>query len=225
MTNLTGIKNIFFDLGGVLLNIDFKRTFDAFEALGIKDAHELNDRPEVLGLFMDLERGEIGKVRFLELFREMVLLPLGPGVRRDDGINDDDRSAVTDEQIILAFNALLLDFVPAHVELVRELRSEYRVFLLSNTNVIHAECYNARLKENFGIENLDHLMEKAFYSHDLGCRKPEREIYLRALELSGVKAEESLFIDDNQENVEAAEEVGMKSIAVNAEFTVLDIFG
>jgi len=218
MTDLTNIKNIFFDLGGVLLDIDFKKTFDAFEALGIPDAHNINSRPEVLGLFIDLECGMFTASQFLGRFRELVLSSTGPGFRRDDN------RTITDQEIIDAFNALLLDFIPGHIELVQKLSTKYRVFLLSNTNAIHAECYNGRLKKNYGIENLDALMEKAFYSHDLGCRKPDHQIYLKALEQSGVKAEESLFIDDLQENVEAARECGMESVKVDKEFTVLNIF-
>ncbi len=239
MEDLKGIKNILFDLGGVLLNIDFKKTFDAFAALGIEDAHGLNDRPEVLELFMGLERGEFGKEAFLGRFRELVLVPAGPRFRGDDNrfrgddrgfrgddsrFRQDDRGG-DDEQIIDAFNALLLDFVPERIELVQKLRSKYRCFLLSNTNAIHAECYNKRLKENFGIENLDHLMERAFYSHDLGCRKPDPEIYLKALELAGIKAEETMFIDDSQENVDAALKLGIQGVRVDEEYTIVEVFG
>ena len=81
MANLNGIKNIIFDLGGVLLNIDFKKTFDAFETLGIENAHGLNDRQEVLQVFLDLECGKLEKGEFLELFRELVDgSPHAPGV-------------------------------------------------------------------------------------------------------------------------------------------------
>lgn len=218
MVKLNGIKNIIFDLGGVLLNIDFKKTFDAFAALGIEDAHKLNDRPEVLQLFIDMECGKVGREEFLEEFRRLVIMPLGPGLRRDD------KPLVSDEEIISAFNALLLDFPSERIRLVQELGKKYRVFLLSNTNAIHAEYYNAKLKRAFGIENLDHLMEKAFYSHDLGCRKPDREIYLKALSSAGLVAEECLFIDDKPENVEAARELGIRAVQVDEGYTVLEVF-
>ena len=207
MVNMDGIKNIIFDLGGVLLNIDFKKTFDAFGALGIAHAHGLNDRPEVLQLFIDLECGMVEREEFLEKFRGLVNMP-----------------RVTDEQIIAAFNALLLDYPPERIQLVQELRKKYRVFLLSNTNAIHAEYYNGLLHKEFGILNLDTLMEKAFYSHKLGCRKPNEEIYLKALGLAGIIAEESVFIDDNAENVRVAERLGIRGVQVTEEYTVMDAF-
>jgi len=108
---------------------------------------------------------------------------------------------------------------------VQELSRKYRVFLLSNTNAFHVEYYNDMLNRDFGIQNLDHLMEKAFYSNELGCRKPDKEIYLKVLEQAGIKAEETLFIDDNEENVKVAEELGIRAVKVDAEYSVIEIFG
>ena len=215
MNKLPGIKNLIFDLGGVLLNIDFKKTFDAFAALGIVGAHEMHDRPDVLQLFLDLEVGAVDEAGFLERFRNLVHFEGGPRFHGDDSWRTD---------IVNAFNELLLDFPAERIRLVQELGKEYRTFLLSNTNEIHARCYNQRLKDNFGIQDLDHLMEKAFYSHELKCRKPDPQIYLKALELAGIKAEESIFFDDNEENVRVAEEVGIRGVLVSEAFTVNDFF-
>ena len=197
------------------MNIDFKKTFDAFAALGIVGAHEMHDRPDVLQLFLDLEVGAVDEAGFLERFRNLVQFEGGPRFNGDDSWRTD---------IVNAFNALLLDFPAERIELVQELGKEYRTFLLSNTNEIHARCYNQRLKDNFGIQDLDHLMEKAFYSHELKCRKPDPQIYLIALELTGIKAEESIFFDDNEENVRVAEEVGIRGVLVSEAFTVNDFF-
>lgn len=214
MENLNGVKNIIFDLGGVLLNIDFKKTFDAFAALGIENAHAINDRPEVWQLFLDLECGKVEKREFLRRFRGLV----SPSLPKE-GLG-----WISDDQITSAFNALLLDYPPERIRLVQELSKKYRVFLLSNTNAIHVEYYNEMLSREFGIENLDQLMEKAFYSNELGCRKPDKEIYQKVLKLADIKAEETLFIDDNEENVKAAEELGIKAIKVDEEYTVMGVF-
>ncbi|MEA1875774.1 MAG: HAD family phosphatase [Bacteroidota bacterium] len=227
MENLNGIRNIIFDLGGVLLNIDFKKTFDAFAALGIKDAHAINDRPEVWQLFLDLECGKVEKEDFLRRFRELVSppAPLKQGVRENSlSLTKEGLGWISDEAIISAFNALLLDYPPERIRLVQELSKKYRVFLLSNTNAIHVEYYNEMLSREFGIENLDQLMEKAFYSNELGCRKPDREIYLKVLKLADIKAEETLFIDDNEDNVKAAEELGIRGVRVDEELTVMGVF-
>lgn len=227
MENLNGIKNIIFDLGGVLLNIDFKKTFDAFAALGIENAHAINDRPEVWQLFLDLECGKVEKREFLERFRGLVSPSLpkeGLGWISRDGEPKEGLGWISDDQITSAFNALLLDYPPERIRLVQELSKKYRVFLLSNTNAIHVEYYNEMLSREFGIENLDQLMEKAFYSNELGCRKPDKEIYQKVLKLADIKAEETLFIDDNEENVKAAEELGIKAIKVDEEYTVMGVF-
>ena len=216
MENLDGIKNIIFDLGGVLLNIDFEKTFDAFEALGIKNSRGLHDRADVMKLFLELECGKVERTEFLRRFRDAGKL---------SSPSDKDRFGwISDEQIISAFNALLLDYPPERIRLVQELNKKYRVFLLSNTNAIHVEYYNSMLKREFGIENLDHLMEKAFYSNDLGCRKPDKEIYLKVLQQADIKAEETLFIDDNEENVRAAESLGIRAIKVDKKKTVIEVF-
>ncbi len=198
------IKNLVFDLGGVLLDIEFKRTFDAFSKLGINNAYKLNDYPDVLNLFMELERGQHSPEIFRKRFRVLTGF---------DGCDHD-----LDD----AFNALLIGFVPARVERVRELGIKYKTFILSNTNAIHCHHYNQQLYETMGIKNLDHLVDKAYYSHDLGSRKPEQEIYLRMLRDSGIKANESLFIDDRQENLDAARELGLEVMLVDEQHTIME---
>ena len=198
------IKNLVFDLGGVLLDIDFKRTFDGFNDLGMHKASELNDHPDVLGLFMALERGERSPENFRKRFR--VLTGFGG----------------CDNDLDTAFNALLVGFVPERVARVQELSKNFNTYILSNTNAIHCEHYNKMLFDTMVIKNLDHLVKKAYYSHDLGSRKPEKEIYLRMLEDSGIRAGESLFIDDRQENLDAARKVGFEVMLVDEENTILE---
>ena len=151
------IKNLVFDLGGVLLNIDFKRTFDAFNHLGIDNAYSLNDHPEVLELFMALERGEYTPEEFRRLFREQTAY---------DG---------SDEDLDKAFNALIVDYAPDRIARVQELATKYNTYILSNTNAIHCKYYNQMLYNDLGIKDLDHLVDKAYYSHELNSRKPDPE--------------------------------------------------
>jgi len=198
------IKNLVFDLGGVLLDIEFKRTFDAFNALGIRDAYKLNDYPDVLDLFVNFEKGLYTIEGFHKRFRVLTGF---------DGCKHD-----LDE----AFNALLVGFVPERIARVQDLAVKYKTYILSNTNAIHCMHYNQMLYELTGIKNLDHLVDKAYYSHDLGSRKPDREIYLRMIEDAGILAEESLFIDDRQENLAAAKKIGFKVILVNEKHTFLE---
>ncbi len=198
------IKNLIFDLGGVLLDIEFKRTFDAFNKLGIKNAYQLNDYPDVLELFMALERGDHSPENFRKRFRVLSGF---------DGCDHD---------LDQAFNALLIGFVPARIERVKDLNLKYKTYILSNTNAIHCKHYNQQLSDSMGIKNLDHLVHKAYYSHDLRSSKPEKEIYLRMVADSGMIPEESLFIDDRQENLDAAKELGFQVMLVNENHTILE---
>ena len=112
-------KNILFDLGGVLLNIDFKLTSNAFKHLGVTDFDEMFTQHFSNPLFELLETGKIDESAFYEAFRKEVGLPL------------------SDAQIQSAWNALLLDFPPERIEWLKKIASKYRIFLFSNTNQIH----------------------------------------------------------------------------------------
>ena len=237
MKNLDGIKNVFFDLGGVLLEIDFSKTFDAFEALGIADAHKINDREDVLQLFKDFECGKYHRDEFLRLFRSLAGLDESidsrTATRTDTGLEsviDEEagfgfgnvHSHPADEQIIEAFCALLRDYIPENIALVQRLSKDYRVFLLSNTNALHAAHFNAVLERDFGISGMDQLMERAFYSHDLGFRKPDIRIFKKTMELAGVLPAESLFIDDLEDNVIAARKTGMRAVKFDVRSSKLE---
>jgi len=206
MNHLNGIKNLFIDLGGVLINIDFKKTYDAFHELGIQDAYNLNDRPEVLQLFLDFECGKFSPD---ELLVRLSSLSGYQGNRAP---------------LVSAFCALLRDYKPGVIELVQELTKTYRVFLLSNTNALHAEYFNGKLRAEYGINGFEELMEQAFYSHDLGYRKPDHHIFKKAIKLANVVPQETLFIDDLPDNIVAAEACGLRGVVVDEEYTLVDVF-
>ena len=198
------IRNIVFDLGGVLLDIDFKRTFDAFEALGIEYSHSYTEHPEILQLFINLEKGMYTEHGFHKRFR---VLTGFEGCKHD--LND-------------AINALLVDYWPDRIKRVQELSRTHNTYILSNTNEIHCNFYNQLLSDSLGIKSLDHLVKKAYYSHELKSRKPESEIYNRMIKDSGINPKESLFIDDRQENLDAAEKLGFKVMLVDDEYTIIE---
>jgi putative hydrolase of the HAD superfamily len=198
------IKNIIFDLGGVLLDIDFNRTFDAFEKLGFRGAGECFKRPDVNRLCLDFEIGAYCPEELRSRFREIT------------GFD------CSDDEFDEAWNALLGDFPPDRIRRVQELAGRYKTYLLSNTNPIHCKHFNNELKKNFGIESFDHLLDKAWYSHKLGLRKPHEQIFRKVLELSGLSHEETLYIDDFEVNVKTAESVGMTGLLVTPEFTIIE---
>ncbi|NLA25181.1 MAG: HAD family phosphatase [Bacteroidales bacterium] len=188
------IKNIVFDLGNVILNIDASLSVLEFEKLQLKNFDELYTLSNQVGLFDQLEKGEIEPEEFYAKIREISKLDL------------------KDFEIINAWNALILDFPKENIELLKSLKSKYRTFILSNTNYIHYKYYTEQLQTNFNINGLEDLVEKAYFSHELGYRKPDEIIYKFVENHANIKPEETLFIDDNAENCLSAEKLSWKTI-------------
>ena len=185
------IRNIIFDLGGVVLNIDPMRTVKAFEDLGVHDMAALYNFPKQVPLFDALEVGATDEAGFRS------------GLRQLFGLN------LTDEQIDEAWNKMLLDFPPQRMKILEQVGKNYRTFLLSNTNSIHIRAFFSYLKTQFGYEDLSHLFERAYYSHLAGMRKPDPQLFARVLRENGLQAHETLFIDDALPNLDGAREVGI----------------
>lgn len=206
----SNIRNIFFDFGGVIMDIHLAKTMEAFMKLGVSQL-TVEETQAGSGTFFDgHERGTVSTETFLSELRKRI----------------PDGDALPAAQIWEAWHALLSDFEPDRIELLRTLAREgrYRIFLLSNTNPPHRERFRAMFRETFGSE-LDDLFEKTFYSDELGFVKPEAEIYDRASTLAGTNPEESLFIDDNIKNVEGARRCGWNAYhLVVGQESILDLF-
>ncbi|HEV2480163.1 MAG TPA: HAD family phosphatase [Puia sp.] len=202
---MQGIKNIIFDLGGVILNLDNRRTEEAFARLGVKNLRQSFGLGHADSFFKDYEVGKITDQQFIDSIRTMGGL---------DG--------VTDQEIIDAWNALLLDFPAERIELLKALRKRYRIFLFSNTNSLHLAALRNIYTQTFGSGTLDDHFERTYYSHLLGMRKPERESYEHILRENGLRGQETLFVDDAIVNVEGAEQAGLKGLYLRPGISLLD---
>jgi putative hydrolase of the HAD superfamily len=207
MEILKGIKNIIFDLGGVVINIDYKLTLREFAALGLKDIDKVYTQFNQLPWFDKYDTGGISSEMFISEFSKL----LAPGTSR--------------EQIVNAWNSMLLDFPIERAELLLNLKKRYRTFLLSNTNDLHIKYYFEKVKTEYGYDELKDFFEKEYYSHQVGLRKPGVEIYEFVLKDKNLKASETLFIDDTLKNVEGAREAGLKAYFLQAPETILEVFG
>jgi len=190
MIRLKGIKNIIFDFGGVLVDLDPKKSLDAFAAIGLAKVSEFLTLYGHSGPFGQIENGEIGVEQFHDDVRSLF------GV------------TATDEQIDHAWLSFLGELPVAKMCMVHELAKTYRVFLLSNTNPIHIR----RLKEF--DENgypLHECFEKCYYSFELGLSKPGRAIFEHVLNDAGLVPEETLFVDDGPENCKMAASLGIRT--------------
>jgi putative hydrolase of the HAD superfamily len=190
---MSNTKNILLDLGAVLLNIDVNKLKPAFESLGVKDFNLIQQQLTEANLFDDLETGKISPDAFCETIRTASNLPL------------------KDADIITAWNTLLLDFREDTMHFLTQLRKNYKLYLLSNTNAIHLEQFYKQLQNQLGKSSLDFYFDKLYYSHLVGLRKPDAAIYHFVLKDAGITAEETLFIDDLELNISAAAALGFQT--------------
>jgi glucose-1-phosphatase len=184
---------IIFDLGGVLLNIDFGLTQKALENLGMKNVHAYFGKYAQAGFFDQLDRGEIGQAQLYDEIRKF--LP----------------AEVEDDQIREAWNAMILDFPPARIQLLKDLRKTHRTFLLSNTNSIHYPVYNTMIQQ-MGEESIDSLFYRVYYSFREGMRKPQPEFFQKVIRENQLNPGKTLFVDDTEMHVEAAMKLGLHAV-------------
>ena len=198
------VKNIIFDLGGVLLNLDVPKTSAAFKALGLTHIDELFRIGFATSFFRDYEMGTISDEEFVEKALQLT----APGT--------------TQAQVIAAWNDMLLDFPAERVEFLKKLQSKYRIYLFSNTNQIHLLHFHKAYREVYGSE-MDDLFAKAYYSHLIRMRKPDVAAFEYVIKASGVNAAETLFIDDALVNVEGAHKAGLQALHLTDGKTILDL--
>jgi putative hydrolase of the HAD superfamily len=201
---MLGIKNIIFDLGGVILNLDNRLTEVAFLNLGVKNFREYFGHGFAASFFKEYEIGRIDDRRFIDSIRQLTGLD------------------IPDQPIIDSWNALLLDFPAERIQLLRELGKNYRLFLFSNTNALHLAALQQIWASTFGHGSLDEYFEKTYYSHLLGMRKPDRESYEFILRENHLIGSETLFVDDAIVNVEGAEQAGLKGLFLRPGISLLD---
>mgnify|MGYP001061429358 CR=1 FL=1 len=194
------IKNIIFDLGAVIINIDLQLTATALKQLinptfeSQKD--DLVQKAYKAPFFIEYELGKIDDATFCQRLR------------------DEFHLEANDDQIVAAWNTLLLDIPAERIELLHNLRKTHRTFILSNTNTIHIKEVNQILHKSHQIATCDDLVEKAYYSHIMHKRKPWPEIYQQVIDENGLDPTETLFIDDNEANIKAANSVGLQGLLV-----------
>ncbi len=201
------IRNIIFDLGGVLLNIDYQATIKAFKDLGITDFDRLYTQAGQDNLFDDFDKGKISPEEFRNKVRRIAGLPL------------------TSEAIDQAWNAMLLDFPWPRLDLLQGVRANYRTFLLSNTNAIHFPLFREYLHREYGFDNLDAFFEKQYLSHEIGMHKPDREPFDLIIRENDLVPQETLFIDDSQQHLAGAQAAGIKAFWLDtSSMQVTDLF-
>lgn len=204
---MTNIKNIIFDYGNVIFSIDFELAQKAWAELGITNVEQFFGHRQQDEIFSAFEKGEISP----EEFRKQIRIKAG-------------KPDLTDTQIDKAWNAMLLGVAEGNHDLLLKVKAKYRTFLLSNINAIHYDFIMAHLKQNYGFEGNDHLFEKVYYSHLMGKRKPNADIFEQVLSESKLNAAETLFIDDSPQHLVTAEKLGLQVYLMKAPDTIQAFF-
>jgi FMN phosphatase YigB (HAD superfamily) len=195
------IKNIIFDLGNVLYDIDFVKMYKAFDELGISNFENhftLNKSDQI---FFDLEKGLIVAQEFC------------------DGFNALYKTALTNDQIIGAWNALLIGYRKESIDWIKANNTLYTTFLYSNTNQIHCDHFIPQFSREIG-GNFENLFKTPYFSHKMGMRKPDPASFQFILDQEVLRADETLFIDDNEPNILAAASIGLEVLYLQPEMRI-----
>jgi FMN phosphatase YigB (HAD superfamily) len=185
------IDAIIFDLGGVILNIDYQLPVKAFKKLGIENFNELFSQASQSNLFNDYETGEISSDDFVNEIKKY--LPQN----------------TSEAAIINAWNSILLDLPEDRLFSLEKAAENHRIFLLSNTNALHIDSFNQYLLNNLQLPSLEPFFETLYLSYEVGLRKPDLRIFEYVLQDAGLNPERTLFIDDSIQHIQAASELGI----------------
>lgn len=187
------IKNIIFDYGNVIFDIDHQLTINAFKNLGLQKDNAFFGHLQQNPLFDEFEMGKISASEFRNAVREIT------------------NQNFSDKTIDDAWNTLLLGIRPGYLEFLLDIKNKYRSFLLSNNNEIHYEWINNYLLETFQVPNMSSYFEKDYYSHLMKMRKPNADIFEFVLSTHQLNPSETLFIDDSPQHLETAKKLGLQT--------------
>lgn len=192
---MSEIKNIVFDLGNVLLDLNLDKTETAFRELLQEEFETAYLKYESNRLFERLEIGRISPFEFIKGMRSATEVP------------------ITDDDVIDGWNALLVEMPKSRIDFLKEIGQKYNIYLLSNTNAIHMMWLDEYLQEHHGmsIQAFTQLFKKHYFSFQIQMRKPDIDIYQYVIQDSGINPAESLLVDDREDNIKTAKDCGFQT--------------
>lgn len=203
---MNSIRNIILDLGGVVLDINYNLTRNAFIKLGFADFETIYSQMKQELIFDLFETGNISAHDFRDVIRNYA------------------EKTFEDHEIDAAWNAMIIRLPEERVAFLEKLKNSFRLFLLSNTNEIHEKEFVRNITSAFGKNILPEIFEKTYYSHHSGIRKPQPEIFKLILKENSLVADETLFIDDSPQHVEGARKAGLKAMHLDHTKNTLEKF-
>ena len=194
---MSQIKNIIFDLGGVILNINYQLTIDAFKKLGFNDFDDFYTQKKQSRLFNKFETGKLSILDFYKYIKENC------------------PTKINNNEIKTAWNAMLLDLPLYRLEFLEKINKSYHLYLLSNTNEVHISEFKKIINNNVGYDRFLAVFKKCYYSSEIELRKPNKSCFRYVLEKNKLLANETLFVDDSIQHIKGANSVGIKTYLLN----------
>jgi HAD superfamily hydrolase (TIGR01549 family) len=202
---MTGIKNIIFDLGGVIINLDVKKTISEFNKLTEFNFEEVYTQANQVELFDLLDKGKISNEDFFEQLKSKL--------NYEGDI----------ENLMNAWNAMILDIPEHRLDTLVEAKQNYNTFLLSNTNEPHIKIFESDLYSEHGVKHFNDYFDQLYYSCRIGLRKPNKEIFEYVLTKNKLNPTETVFIDDSIQHVKGAGECGINAFLLEPNMEVADL--
>lgn len=199
-------RNIIFDLGGVIINLEEERTIKRFATVSRLAEEQLREQILKFDEYKAYEKGLLSDEQFRQIIRDRFLID------------------ASDNEIDSCMNAMLLDIPRQRLRLLEKLKGTFKLYLLSNTNNIHLTCFNKIIADTINVPAIDVYFDKAYYSHQMQMRKPDKEIFERVLRENQLVASHTLFIDDNAANIEGAKQTGIKTFHLTHPDQLFDLF-
>lgn len=193
---LSNTKNIIFDLGGVIINLNQDLTHKAFQNIFSSNINQLTEQVDKNNWLERFELGEFSSSVFLEYFKKF-------------------NPNVSNQQLHGAWNGMLLDIPKERIALIQKLAKKYNVFLLSNTNEIHYSFIEEYVQQHFEGLDFNTIFKKVYLSYQLNLRKPNKAIFEFVLNDANLIAQETLFIDDTLEHINTAKQLGIQTYHLN----------
>jgi putative hydrolase of the HAD superfamily len=202
----TKIKNIIFDLGGVILDIDENIVYKELEKMGV-NITELAHSKDFIDIMSKFDTG----IYTAPTFRRKMKALVG-------------QDKMTDQRFDATWNAMLLDIPRERIEAIEQVKKHYKIFLMSNTNEIHYDLYVRDLQLRFGYNEFDALFNKSYFSFDIHLEKPDPRFFELILDHEGLVPEETLFIDDTAANIKVAKSLGINTYHISRDELVRNLF-
>jgi putative hydrolase of the HAD superfamily len=200
------IKNIIFDLGGVILDLDESITYKELGKMGINTS-ELAHSKDLMEILSKFDTG----IYTAPTFRKKMKALIG-------------QEKMTDQKFDSIWDAMLLDIPRERIEAIEKVKKHYKIFLMSNSNVIHYDLYVRDLQLRFGYNEFDELFNKSYFSFAEHLEKPDPRFFELILDHEGLLPEETLFIDDTAANIKVAQSLGINTYHISREELVRNLF-